>query len=143
MPEYPEVKALVDAVRELGLLLSVEPATPELDAISYRRIRVEAGDGRVVIIPVDDEYGDATDGNPELLLQLVLAACEVYEESDDALAWAQEAGIEPASPLAGALFRESGEAVLVVRAIVGDRLESISSWDFTLNTGAGQELRRL
>jgi hypothetical protein len=143
MTDYPEVQALVDAVRELNLVLSVEPPTPELDAISYRRIRVESGDGRVVIIPVDDEYGDATDDNPELLLHLVLAACQVYEESEDALAWVREAGVQPASPLAADLFRESGEAVRVVRAIVGDRLQPISSWDFTLNTGAAQRLRRL
>ena len=143
MIQYPEVQALVDAVREFGLSLSVEPATPELDAMSYRRIRFAAGDGRVAVIPVDDEYGDAASDNPELLLHLVMAACEVYEEADDVAGWAREVGIDADAPPADGLYRESGEACRVIRAIVGDDLRPISSWDFTLNAGAAQVLRRL
>ena len=79
MTQYPEVQALVDAVREFGLSLSVEPATPELDAMSYRRIRFAAGDGRVAIIPVDDEYGDAASDSPELLLHLVQRVLQVVQ----------------------------------------------------------------
>lgn len=141
--DYPEIAALEKALTDHGLRLSVE-ADRHLQSRSYRRIRLTLPHDRPDLsMPVDDEYGDARNDNPMLLLHLVLSECEGYEEADDFLVWAAESGLDASETWVQALFAELGEVVPEIREIVGSDVKPLSSYDFTLNAGAAQALRGL
>jgi len=142
LDEYPEITVLKEALAAHDLGLSTEPDDSRLLARSYRRIRVTlASDQQDLTIAVDDEYDDARDENPELLLHLVLAECEAYEGAADFLVWAAESGFDPSDGWVQALYAELGEVVPRIRKILGPEVEALSCFDFALNAGAAAVLR--
>jgi hypothetical protein len=141
---YPEIEALQGALRDHDLRLSVEPEEERLQSRSYRRVRLTLGaSDEALSVPVDDEYGDATDDNQALLLHLVLAECACYEEADDLLVWAAETGLDPAESWVRGLYTELGGVVPTIRGVIGTDVKPLASWDFTLNGGAARALRDL
>lgn len=136
---HPEIEALDKAIEARGLRLSLASGTGERG--SRRRIGIASSEGNSITIPVDDEYGDASDENPSLLLHLVLAECESWEEADGLPSWAAEAGLDAAESWVAALFDELGRVVPVVRSITGDGVKALGSWDVQMNSGAARALR--
>ena len=136
-----EVDALVGALTEHGLHLSVGAAEDALQSQSWCRVHLTGPSDLAVSIAVDDEYGDATEDNQAILLQLVLAACECYEEADDVLEWAREAGMDVSKDWVRQLYDQLRDVVPRIREVVGSDVRAISSWDFTLNAGAARTLR--
>ena len=139
--DEPLVAALLRAIDERGLRLSIDPEGHVVPASSWCRVLVAARDGLARSIEVDDEYGDATDENQPLLLHLVLAACECYEEAEDILEWAGEAELDASEAWVQELFSRLGELVPEIREIVGPEVRAVPAWDFTLNSGAARALR--
>ena len=81
--DYPEIVALNDALAEHVLRISVAPAEERLQHVFYKRITLTLRPNRVQLsIPVEDDCDDADDDNPALMLHLVLAECELYEDAD-------------------------------------------------------------
>lgn len=137
-PRYPEIEALETVIVERGLgLVALDGEA----AAGRRRITVSAPDHPPVTISVDDEYGDAARPNPPLLLHLVLAECETWEEAPDFPSWLREAGLDPAASWVTALGEELENVVPVIRLMVGSGVKAISSWDVQMNSGAALALR--
>lgn len=139
--DVPEVDALVRALEEHRLSLSVGAPEPLLQLRAWRRVHLTGPDGLALSLAVDDEYDDATEGNQALLLHLVLATCECFEEADDFVEWAEEAEMDAAKSWTRQLYQELAGVVPRIREAVGPEAKAISSWDFNLNAGAARVLR--
>jgi len=139
--DEPLVAALLRAIEERGLRLSIDPEEGALPASSWCRVLLAGRDDLTLSIEVDDEYGDATDEKPALLLHLVLATCECYEEAEDVLEWAVEAELDPSEARVQDLFSRLGDVVPRIREVVGREVKAVPAWDFTLNSGAARALR--
>ena len=139
---YPEVEALKAALREHRLRLVVEAAPPPEHALGYRRVRLERPRAQPLGIWVDDEDRDAVNDNQPLLLNLVLMACEAYEEAHDPNAWAMDTGLDIGSAEIRELYDELVTVVPRIRAVLGEEVRAVSAWDFALDAGAAQALRR-
>lgn len=135
------IAALEAVIERAALRLSVAESTPAGHPASRAVVRIESGSAPVVSISVDDEYGDS-EGHPAqpLLLHLVLAECEGWEEADDFPAWAVDAELDPADPGALGVFEDLARVVPEIRRIVGD-VRAISSWEVQMNSGAARALR--
>jgi hypothetical protein len=144
MPEgYPEIEALEKTLKDHDLLLRVEPEPEDSQSSERRRVRLTRGQGDLDLsILVDDESGDATDEHQLLLLHLVLAECEGYEEASDILVWAAESELDASESWVRGLFSELGEVVPRIREVVGTDVKALASWDFTMNTGPARDLRK-
>jgi len=136
---YPEIEALDKTIEDRELRLSV--ATGEAGRVDRCLVGVASYVNPSVTISVDDEYSDACDENPALLLHLVLAECESWEEARDLPSWASVVGLDPTEPWVAALFDELGRVVPLVRSMTGDRAKAISPWDVQMNSGAARALR--
>jgi hypothetical protein len=136
---YPEIEALDKTIEKRGLRLSV--VAGDAGRADRCLIGVASHANPSVTISVDDEYGDASDDNPALLLHLVLAECEGWEAARGLRSWASEAGLDPLEPWVGTLFDELGRVVPMVRSMTGDGAKAISSWDVQMNSGAARALR--
>lgn len=136
---YPEIEALDRTIEERGLRLSV--VTGEAWRAGRCLVEVARHANPSVTISVDDEYGDASVVDPSLLLHLVLAECEGWEEARDLRSWALEAGLDPTETRVGALFDELGRVVPLIRSMTGEGAKAISCWDVQMNSGAARALR--
>lgn len=139
------IDALERALVDRGLRLSVEPDCGAPGLGSYRRIRLEqvadSADALPLIVPVDDEFDDASDANQPLLLHLVLAECEAFAAADGFAEWASESELDVSDDTVRALYDEVARVVPLVREVIGPQLKAIPVWDFTLNAGAARALR--
>lgn len=139
---YPEIDTLYKIIESRGLVLTVLPKTEELKAISFREIEFKSRT-LTCIIPVDDEYEDAKDPNPAILLQLILHACYEHEDHDDITTWSTAYGLALSHSLTLSFYKTLGEVVPRIRDLIGTDLEGISAYDWQLNAGAAQTLRGL
>ena len=137
-----EVAALDRVLDERGIHLRVEAEDERLMLRSWGRIHLSAPEGVGLSIAFCDEYKEATEQNQALLLHFVLDTCECYEETEDFLEWAKEAELDSTVGWVLELYRELGEKVPQIREVVGTEVRALSSWDFSLNAGAAQYLRR-
>ena len=136
-----EVDALVGALSQHEIHLSMGPEEDVMRSRSWCRVHLSGPGDLALSIAVDDEYGDATEDNQALLLHLILATCECYEEADDVLECAVEAGMDASEDWARQLYDELADVVPKIREVVGSEVKAISPWDFTLNASAAQTLR--
>lgn len=98
--------------------------------------------GKSYKIYLDNEYEDLELGNPLLNLCLVLRALENYLDTEDYLVWCTQHGIDPANSVARNYHMGLGKAVREI-ALWIDPIDSfISDYDFELNAGAAQFLRK-
>ncbi len=137
---YPEVEALDSILERAALRLSIDTGEPSPSLAGRRRICLESPGQPPLVISVDDEYEDASDGNPALLLHLVLSECELWEETDGVGAWAAESGLNASEAGVRDLFVELTAVVPRIRSAVGSA-RALSSWDVQLGAGAAEALR--
>ena len=98
--------------------------------------------GKDHLIYVDDEYNDLEVGNPLLDLCLVLRALENYLDAEDYLVWCNQHGLDAANPDARAYHMGLDEVVKQISKWIDPIDSFVSDFDFELNAGAAQELRR-
>lgn len=137
---YPEVEALVAALRERDLILDAAPANAGFAALFYAVVRLRAG-ATVLDVPVMDEFGDVPDGNPAMRLNLVLQECRDFTESPELPTWAGEQGLDPADPRVSRLHEALSRAVPAVYALLGTDLDPIPWRELEFNTGMAKALR--
>jgi len=91
---------------------------------------------------VDDEYKDFALNKSAMNLCLFLRELEDYQEEEDILKWCNLKGLNPGD--AGILDYYKGLASIYADAknILGTIDPQISDYDFELNAGAAQFLRR-
>lgn len=138
--DYPEVQALKDAVERHRLSFSLPETPAAVKEIGYRLIKMH-WPGDSLLIPVEDEYEDADREIPALMLHLVLAECEMYEEAEDFLVWARELGLDAADPAVRRIHMNMRTLLPRIRGLLGPELHALSSLEIQLNSGAAQALR--
>ncbi len=141
MKNYPAVDKLVAAVREHQLIFSFPDTELALQEQFYVRLSI-ASYGKVVALPVMDEYEDVSDKNPVVLLQLVLQECELFEEAGDFLTWKTDVGLNANLPIVRKIYKELTVAVPELRCILGEELRAIPLYEMEFNTGVAQALRK-
>lgn len=140
--KYPVVDSLYKLIESKDLALTILPEAKELKAIFFREIEFKSPVFSC-IIPVDDEYEDAKNQNPVILLQLILHACYEFEDHDDITTWSTAHGLDLTHSLALVLYKTLGEVVPKIREILGNDTEEIPDFDWQLNAGAAQALREM
>lgn len=91
---------------------------------------------------VDDEYNDFAINKPALNLCLLLRELEDYQEEDDILKWCNLKGLNPGDTGVLEYYRGLTSIHTDVKNILGTIDPQISDFDFGLNAGAAQALRR-
>ncbi len=91
---------------------------------------------------VEDEYRDLQIDNPILTLCLILRELENYMYEDDYLEWCKAQILEPANSQVSGYYMKLGSIYMEVEKILGKINSHISNFDFELNAGAAQELRK-
>ena len=98
--------------------------------------------GKQFEIFIDDEFDDLRKNYPLLNLCLVLRELEGYAWADDLLIWCQERFLDPADPQVLDAYRELGKTYQAIESIIGTIDPFVTDWDFEMNAGAAQALRR-
>ena len=141
MFDYPEIERL----NQLYVTHKVETKTDRsrlLAGEEYYPMVVFKLAGKTFELYVDDEYDDLKNNYPLLNLCLVLRELEGYAWADDLLVWSMERGLDPGDPQVLNFYRELGRIYTDVAAILGKVESFVSDWDFEMNAGAAQALRR-
>lgn len=139
--EYPEIEALntiyvnhkVTTKTERGELLGGKDY--------YPLVHVQLG-GFAFDLFVDDEYDDLRKNYPLLNLCLVLRELEGYALADDYLVWCQERFFDPGDERIRSNYTRLGEVYGTVESILGNIDSHVSDFDFEMNAGAAQRLRK-
>lgn len=92
---------------------------------------------------VYDEYDDLSNTNQLLNLCLVFNELEVYEDCEDFLEWCKELGLKPENVEARTHYMDLRVYYSKIIHIIGTLEHPISCYDFNLNAGAAQLLRKL
>lgn len=135
----PEVRQLSEAVGRLGLTfeLAPQPTGWRFEVLLVVRIGAHRWE-----VPVDDEFSDLKRGRlGPVALHLVLSTLALFREAESEAEIRTEYSLE--SPEAAA------EIIRRVRAVEASLspwlagLEPLDDWDWTMNTGAAQALRKV
>lgn len=108
----------------------------------YKKIELIIANEQLPLF-VYDEYDDLSDTNQLLNLCLVFNELEVYEDCEDFLEWCKELGLKPDNIEAGSYYMDLRIYYSKIIHILGKIEHPISSFDFNLNAGAAQLLRKL
>lgn len=140
MAEFPEINRL-NALRE-KFDVSIRKTGKFLrDRNYYPEVVFRIGSTSYNIY-IDDEFNDLRIGNSLLNLCLVLRSLEIYEDTDDYLQWCTELGIDSSDNIARAYHMGLRTMYSEIESRIGKIDSCISDFDFELNAGAAQELRR-
>lgn len=138
--EYPEVTVLVEAAKRLHISVSHGSGHIDVNDLYYRWIEFCIND-ETLLLPIMDEYDDALELNPVVMLNMALVECEMIEETSDFTEWCKESGVRPDHPNASKLYNYLKKSVKEFRHLVGNELEPIPYFDIELNTGKARALR--
>ena len=141
MTDYPEIQALKAILKKHTFSIEFLEDDFLFCALSHRWVRVQL-QKRSFILMVDDEFNDFRLNKPAMNLYLILRELEDYQEEEDILKWCVLKGLQPSDR--GVLDYYKGLSAIYtnVKNILGDMDPQISSFDFQLNAGATQVLRR-
>ncbi len=139
--DYPEI----DTLNELWTKHKVETKIDRSQLLEgrpyYPLVRFKIG-GEDFELFVDDEYDDLKKNYPLLNFCLVLRELEGFQDTKDFEYWCQERSLDSTDPQVFYAFNHLEETYEKVVKIMGSIDSHVSDWDFEMNTGAAQELRR-
>ncbi|MDC8005041.1 hypothetical protein POV27_13345 [Aureisphaera galaxeae] len=137
---YPEIEALKAFIEKH----SVTAKNSNSERILEGLLPVYFEMGRIAVeIQVQDEYNDLSRNNDLLSVVLCLRELEMIDEAENYEGWCFQNGIKGNEALQ-VYFTEIEKVVPQLKQYFLDKeLDSfISDWDFQLNAGAIQELRK-
>ncbi len=140
MKVYPEIEQLSSLRKQFNISIQVTD-TVLCDKSWFPKVQFNIGNESFEIY-VDDEYHDFKIDNPDLHLCLVLRSLEIYDDAEDFLVWCTQLGLEASDPVAREHHMELGSIYSAIEERLGTIDSFISDYDFGLNAGAAQELRR-
>lgn len=138
--EYKKIDCLVQAVEELEISIEAADNNETIGESFYRKVRVTVM-GQQFTIPIMDEFSDIETGNSVVLLNFVLSECEMYEDAEDIIQWAQDVGLKLADSCTHIIFRELYDVVPRIRVLIGRNTKAISAYEIEFNTGVAKALR--
>ena len=138
---YPEIQALKTLFTNYKVSIKVSDIDFLAGKKNYPAVDLFLA-GRPLRLYVEDEYQDLQLNNPTLAFCLVLRELENYQEEEDYLTWCSAQLLDPVNPQVRAYYMDLGNIYRTVEKILGTIDSQISDYDFGLNAGAVQELRR-
>ncbi len=141
MSQYPEIKALEAILEKYSFSLEFPEDAFPFCAFSHRWVRFQL-DGMSFVLMVDDEYKDFELKKPAMNLCLFLRELEDYQEEEDILKWCNLKGLKVSDEGVLDYYKGLASTYTDVKNILGSIDPQISDYDFSLNAGAAQALRR-
>jgi len=142
MSQYPEIQALENILEQHQFGVEQIETHPNFTATEHKWLQVQLNQYKFVLL-IDDEYKDFLLQNKVMSLCLVLRELETYEEADDILQWCNFKGLEVSNTEVLSYYKGLSNIYSTVEISLGAVDSQISDFDFGLNAGAAQELRRL
>ena len=141
--EYPEIVGLRALSQRYRLLALPSERPPLGDEPSMPAVDLHLGQKRYELY-VYDESSDLSEKNPLLNLCLVLMALADYQEEPDYLTWCRSHGLPPANETIRQWHMELRTLYPELAKQLGNNIDPfVSRFDWELNAGAAQELRRM
>lgn len=138
--EFEKIDRLAEAVAKFKISIEAADNNKTIGESFYQRVIVTIA-GQRFTVPIMDEFSDIKNGNPVVLLHFVLSECEMYEEAEDIVQWAEDVGLKLADSSSHIIFRELYDVVPRLRALLGSGVKAISSYEIEFNTGVAKALR--
>lgn len=142
MSNYQEITNLKNLYSKHNINFVLAKVHPDFNATENVWIEFTVDDYNAILL-VDDEFKDFSAESPILNLCLVLRELETYREEEDILRWTVFKNLSPSNPEVLNYYKDLGTLNKEIKAILGKIDSQISDFDFELNAGAAQELRRL
>lgn len=133
--------ALDTYIARNNLILKVKRGALRFKGIETVEISIVHA-GPPIKIVIFDEFGDAKEHNQALCLALLGLEIAVFGDAQTAHEWALAQSINPEVPEIQELFDENSAAIKDFLDRFGEIPDVISEWDWQLNAGLAQELRR-
>lgn len=141
MSQYPEIQALKDILQQHRFAIKTIDAHPNFTSIEHLWMQVQLDQHQFVLL-IDDEYKDFQLQNEVMNLCLVLRELENYQEEEDILKWTNLKGLSVSNNEVLAYYRGLSAIYANAQKSLGIVDSKISNYDFELNAGAAQALRR-
>ena len=141
MSQYSDIEALENILNQHTITIGFAEEHPNFLATENHWIDFHL-DGQSFLLLVDDEYKDFAHQYAPLNLCLVLRELETYEEADDILQWCNFKGLDVANSEVLEYYKGLSQLYLRIEKLLGTIDSHISDFDFSLNAGEAQELRR-
>ncbi len=138
---YPEIKFLKKIYKEHNITLHVLNNKFLSNNKDFSAI-IFSLENKSFCLYIDDEYQDLKIGNPILSLCLALRELENYEDANDYLIWCNNLMLKPENSQVRLYYMSLSNIYIEVENILGRIDSQISNFDFELNSGAAQELRK-
>ena len=140
-PEYPEIERLNEVYVKYRFSWKIDRSQNLVNQEYYPLIRFEL-EGHKFHLFVDDEYDDLRLNYPLLNLCLILRELEGYEFTSHYETWCQERFFDPENEQVRENFKHLSKVYMEVEKILGKIDSYVSDFDFEMNAGAAQKLRR-
>jgi hypothetical protein len=138
---YPEIQALEAILEKHSFTMEFLEDGFSFCAVSHRWVRFQLN-GKNLVLMVDDEYKDFDLNKPAMNLCLFLRELEDYQEEDDILKWCNLKGLKASDSGVLEYYRGLASIYTQVENILGNMNPQISDFDFGLNAGVAQALRK-
>ena len=141
MKLFSEIHALEKIYHDHKVKIRVSEDDFSFTALGHVWITFTLNNHTFVLL-VDDEYKDFSIDNSLLHLCLVLRELETYYEEEDLLAWSKHKYVDPGNSKILDYYRSLSNIYTQVEQILGNIDSHVSYFDFEMNAGAAQFLRK-
>ena len=138
---YPEIVALNELWVKHKVMIKITRARCLAEKAYYPEVDFQI-EGKAYKLFIDDEYDDLRYNYPLLNFCLVLRELEGFDLARDPRIWAQERGLDPDHEQVNDYHKYLSIIYPEIEKIMGHIHPQVSDWDFEMNSGAAQKLRR-
>jgi hypothetical protein len=139
--QYPEIEALQKLADNFEIEIVIQSGQYLAGNENYPAAKFTTKDQSFELF-LYDEYEDLKWNNPLLHLCLALMELENYDDAEDYLQWCTFRGLEAANEEMRSYHTGLGETYNALKNILGEIDPQVSYFDFELNAGAAQALRK-
>jgi hypothetical protein len=138
---YPANQTLWEIYQQHSIVIKVSNQECLMSNTAYPKVEVSI-DKQKFQLYVDDEYEDFKKENSLLSFCLVLRELENYQNGKDYLDWCTECELDPGNTQIKEYYSSLAKTFAEIKLLLGMIDSQISDYDFSLNDGAAQELRK-
>ena len=139
--KYPELNKLNEFYLANKFTSKIHRSELLADLSYYPKVNFTLKDEHFYLF-VDDEYDDLKTNYPLLVLCLVLRELEGYEYTNDYKIWCHERYLNPEDSEIKECFQHLKKVYIQVKKMVKEINSYVTDFDFEMNSGAAQELRK-
>jgi hypothetical protein len=139
--KYPSIIALKDIYTKFKISILVSTTDLLCDRTNYPALELSIGKNKFSLF-IDDEYEDLAINNPILTFCLLLRELEDYDYALDYLEWCKHHDFDVSNSQVREYYLSLGSIYRDIENILGEINSQVSDYDFELNAGAAQFLRK-